>query len=81
MPGRAEDGDRQGQDEVQSKDGRNEKNEIGAESIELTMREIHHLHDAEDEREPDPEKRVGAAQDQRVGDVLEEFGHGVLRLT
>jgi hypothetical protein len=41
------------------------------------MREVHHSHDAEDEREPDSQKRVGAAEDQGIGDVLEKLGQAI----
>ena len=48
---------------------------VGAESVELAVGEIHHPHDAEDQRQADAEQRVGAAQDQRVDEVLEELVH------
>ena len=41
------------------------------------MGEIHHPHDAEDEREPDAQKRISAAEDQRVRDVLEKLGQAI----
>ena len=39
---------------------------VGAEAVELAVREVHHPHDAEDQRQPDAQQRVGAAEDQGV---------------
>ena len=37
------------------------------------MGEVHHPHDAEDQGQPDTQESVGAAEDDRVDEVLEEF--------
>ena len=37
------------------------------------MREVDDPHDAEDQRQPNPEQRISAAEDDRIQDVLEEF--------
>jgi hypothetical protein len=35
------------------------------------MGEIHDIHDAEDQREADAEQRIGAAEHERVDEMLE----------
>jgi hypothetical protein len=53
---------------------------VGAKAVELAMGEIHHPHDAEDERQADAEQRVNAAEHELVYAMLEEFVHaGVTR--
>ena len=41
-----------------------------AERVELAVREVYDAHDAEDQRQSDPEQSVGAAQHQRIQAVL-----------
>ena len=48
---------------------------VGAEAVELAVGEVHHPHDAEDQRQADAQQRVGAAQDERVEAVLEQLIH------
>ena len=43
------------------------------------MGEIHHAHDAEDQRQPDPEQGVGAAEHDGIEKMLEELVHAPLR--
>ena len=50
---------------------------VGAEGVELAVGEVHHPHDAEDQRQADAEQRVRAAQHERVEAVLEELVHDV----
>src|SRR4051795_728464 len=42
------------------------------------MSEIHDPHDAKDQRQPDAEQRISAAEDQHVNYVLEVFSHRTL---
>ena len=46
---------------------------VGAERVELAVGEVDHAHDAEDQREPDPEQRVGPSQHEGVEAMLEEL--------
>jgi hypothetical protein len=39
------------------------------------MGEVHHPHDAEDQRQPDAQQRVGAAEDDGIDQVLEKLVH------
>ena len=48
---------------------------VGAEAVELAVGEIHHPHDAEDQRQADAEQRVNAAEHEGVHTMLEEFVH------
>ena len=39
------------------------------------MGEVHHPHDAENQRQPDAEQGVGSAEDDGIDEVLEELVH------
>jgi len=66
---------RDGGEEIQLKHGDEQIGQVGAEGVELAVGEIDHPHDPEDQREADAEQRVGAAQHERVQEVLEKFVH------
>src|SRR5690606_25129907 len=46
-----------------------------AEGVELSMGKVHDFHDAENQRQPDTEQRIGAPQYQRIGNVLKKLIH------
>src|SRR5262249_55744127 len=48
---------------------------VGAERVELAVGEVHHVHQPEDEREPDAQQRVRPAEHQAVHQVLKELVH------
>ena len=48
---------------------------VGAEAVQLAMREVDHPHDAEDQRQPDTQQRIRAAEDEGVETMLEELVH------
>src|SRR5579863_4993397 len=48
---------------------------IRAEAIELAVGEVHHPHDAEDERQSNAQQRVDAAEHKGVHTMLEKFVH------
>jgi hypothetical protein len=68
------DGERQRDEEGDTQQHHQRVHHVRAERVQLPVREVDHLHDAEDEREPDPEQRVRAAQHERVQAVLEKLG-------
>ena len=49
---------------------------VGAVGVELAVGEVDHAHDAEDQREADPQQRIGPSQHEGVEAMLEELGHG-----
>src|SRR5262245_2130396 len=57
--------------------GQRERRErrVGAQRIELTMGEVHDVHQPEDEGEPDAQQGVRPAEHQAVHQVLEELIH------
>jgi hypothetical protein len=69
------DRDQQRKKEIEAEQDGDEVDEIGAERVKLAMGEIHDPHDPEDQGQADAEQRIGAAEDQHVDHVLEEFGH------
>ncbi len=52
----------QGEKEIEAERRGDEIDGIGAEGVELAMGEIHDAHDAENQRQPDAEQGVGAAE-------------------
>ncbi|MOA34568.1 hypothetical protein D3C78_1559460 [compost metagenome] len=54
----------------------NQINQVHADHQELAMREVHDAHDAEDQRQPQADDGVCAAQQQAVDDQLNENIHG-----
>src|SRR5262249_57513207 len=57
---------------IEMPNGEGEEGEVHAEHQELAVSEVHHAHDAEDQREPDGDERVDAAQqDRRDGELRE----------
>ena len=71
---------RQGEEEVHAGQHHPHEHHVGAEAVELAVGEVHHPHDAEDQRQPDAQQRIGAAQDERIECVLEQLIHGGLPL-
>ena len=54
---------------------------VGAESVEFAVGKVDDAHDAEDQRQADPQQGIGAAEDQRVEAVLEKLIHGMAPLS
>ena len=54
--------ERQRHKEIQCRQHHQREHHVGAEAIELAMGEVHHPHDAEDERQPDAQQRIDAAK-------------------
>ena len=70
-----DDGNHQPEEEIEPERGGDEIDGVGAEGVELAVGEIHHPHDAENQRQADAEQRVGSAEDDGVHEVLEELVH------
>ena len=69
-------GNHERKEEVDAEGKLREKHRVGAKRVKLTMGEIDHPHDAEDQGQADAEESVGAPEDDGVDEVLEELIHG-----
>ena len=69
------DGQHERQEEVHARQHHPHVHHVGAEAVELAVGEVHHPHDAEDQRQPDAQQRIGAAQDEGVEAMLKELVH------
>jgi len=75
LDGRAErnaenDGQDEREEEVHPGEHHPHEHHVGAEAVELAVGEVHHPHDAEDQRQADAQQRIGPAEDEGVDAVL-----------
>src|SRR6266576_628545 len=53
------------------------EHDVGAESVEHAVREVHNVNDAKNQRKPDPQQRISAAENQHVDQVLQKLAQSV----
>src|SRR5437660_1598781 len=70
-----DDGQTERGEEVQIGQRQGGERRIGAQRVELTVGEVHDVHQPEDERQPDAQQRVRPAERQAVHQVLKELIH------
>src|SRR5205807_2409177 len=70
-----DDGQTERGEEVQIGQRQGGERRIGAQRVELTVGEVHDVHQPEDERQPDAQQRVRPAEHQAVHQVLKELIH------
>ena len=69
-------GERKCDKEIDAELMHHDEHDVGAERIQHPMREVHDVHDAEDQGETDAQQRIGATEHQHVDQMLQKLAQG-----